>query len=166
MIYSEKIKETMILSNEYALSKFDEIGFPLCEHIYEVANFLLSEDQIVVALLFEFVNEEGFFNKISNFNFNDNVVSALKCFINGDDYLEKIKHNEIASKILVKSILITLDKNKATNRLSEENIRDKKILLEKLGYKKEKSKDYRKDKDKYFEYYDDIKSHRHKVYDW
>lgn len=32
--------------------------------------------------------------------------------------------------------------------------------------KKKTNKDTQKFKDKYFEYYDDVKSHTHKIYDW
>jgi len=32
--------------------------------------------------------------------------------------------------------------------------------------KKKKSKETQKFKEKYFDYYDDVKSHTHKIYDW
>lgn len=54
-----------------------------------------------------------------------------------------------------------MQQNKTENKTKKEN---KKVITKKLDPKAQR--EYDKLKQKYFDYYDDVKSHTHNVYDW
>ena len=170
MIYTKNVIKCINFAEKYAKDLKDEADLPLFQNILHIAEHSTSEAETIVSLLFAFVmKDKKYLDDIRWLNLGEVIEKALILFVNDEkdyfEYIKSIKLDNIACVVMKKNLKQLLDKTRYINGINEEDEKKYRKSLEILSVGGDK-KDYRKEKDKYFEFYDDLKSHRHRVYDW
>lgn len=97
MLYTENVKEALIVANEKLKNTISVYGVPEMVHCVETLLRLKTEEEIIVSLIMN--------TDVNKFNENKKIKSALKLlrknYNNIDDYVESIKANTIARNVLI-----------------------------------------------------------------
>ena len=132
MLYSEKIKEAMLLSFYAHKGQVDRGGMPYFHHPLHLAEQMQTEDEVITALLHDVVEDTYItFEQLSSMGFSDTVIEALKLLTRTEDvkYMDYVKR--IAGHPVAKNVKIAdLKHNMDISRLPEEE-RDEMSSLQK-----------------------------------
>ncbi len=127
MIYTEMTKKALRLSFDAHKDQVDKSGIPYVYHPFHLAEQMVSEETVTVALLHDVVEDTNYtIEDIIAMGFPKSVTDALALMTHDKaipymDYVAKIKSNPIAKAVK----LADLRHNSDTSRL--ENI-DEKVL--------------------------------------
>ncbi len=120
MLYSEQIKLAMNIAYKSHNGQLDKNGYPYIAHPLHLAEAMSCENSTIVALLHDVVEDTDVtFDEIISFGFCDDVVRALKLLTHEKDvdyfeYIEKIKGNELATKVKIEDLKHNSDLSRLT----------------------------------------------------
>lgn len=174
MIYSKKIMQAMRIAYNAHHGQLDKEDVPYIFHPAHVAEKMTSENATIVALLHDVVEDTNLsLQDLEKEGFDSEVYEAIELLTHDEkvpymDYIKKIKDNKLAREVKIADLLHNSDKTRDDTNSERTKKRNEKYAeaLKELDYLPHATNEIRKQKDKYFEFYDDLKSHRHKVYDW
>lgn len=105
MIYNELTKKAMRISFEAHKNQTDKNGMPYIFHPIHLAEQMIDEKTICVALLHDVVEDTDItFDQLEKEGFSKEVIDALKLMTHDDsvpymEYIKSIKTNKIASAV-------------------------------------------------------------------
>lgn len=135
MIYTNLTKQALKLCFEAHKEQKDKSGMPYVFHPFHLAEQMIDEATIVVALLHDVVEDtDTTFEDLEKQGFGEEIISALKLLTHNDDtpymdYVAEIKSNKIATAVK----LADLRHNSDLTRL---DVVDEKALKRKEKYEK------------------------------
>jgi (p)ppGpp synthase/HD superfamily hydrolase len=128
------IKTALEIAIKVHEGQLDKGGNPYIGHPIFVANKMQTTNEIVVALLHDVCEDsEVTFDNLEKSGFSSEIVSAIKAItkIKGEkygDYLERVKHNKIASLVKIEDMKHNSDLSRLKS-LSEEDLKRKEKYL-------------------------------------
>jgi len=105
MIYTEMTKKAMRIAFEAHKNQFDKSGMPYIYHPIHLAEQMVDEDTVCVALLHDVIEDTDWtLEEITKQGFDEKVMNALELMTHADEipymeYVEKIKSNLIARTV-------------------------------------------------------------------
>ena len=111
MIYSPMINKAMKIAYKAHHGKTDRAGVPYIFHPIHIAEQMIDEDSIIVALLHDVVEDTDItIDKLKSEGFNDRIIDAL-CYLTHDKemdymtYINLITRNDIARKVKLADLM-------------------------------------------------------------
>lgn len=135
MIYTEMTKKALKLSFEAHKEQVDKSGMPYVYHPFHLAEQMVTEETIIVALLHDVVEDTDYMlEDIRNMGFSDSVIDALALMTHEKsvpymEYVAKIKTNSITTAVKIADL-------KHNSDLSRLDVVDEKALERAEKYKK------------------------------
>ena len=105
MIYTEQTKKALKLCFDAHKNMLDKSGMPYVFHPFHLAEQMISEDTVTVALLHDVVEDTDYtFEALRSMGFSETVMEALELLTHDAgipymDYVAEIKKNPIAKEV-------------------------------------------------------------------
>ncbi|MBR1738351.1 MAG: bifunctional (p)ppGpp synthetase/guanosine-3',5'-bis(diphosphate) 3'-pyrophosphohydrolase [Firmicutes bacterium] len=118
MKYSKDICKALKIAYKAHEGQTDKCGMPYIFHPFCVAEQLEREDEIITALLHDVAEDTDIgIEELRNEGFDEKVIRALELLTRDKDtpyfdYVEKIKENEIASKVKIADLKHNSDRSR------------------------------------------------------
>ena len=133
MIYTIATKKALKLCFDNHKNQVDKGGMPYVFHPFFFFMHMDDEDSVCVALLHDIVEDTSVTtDDLEKMGFNTNVINAIKLLTHTDlpyfDYIEKISHNKIATKVKLKDLYHNSMIERLDNPTEKDLIRREKYL--------------------------------------
>lgn len=118
MIYTEMTKKALKLCFEAHKDQTDKSGMPYVFHPFHLAEQMQDEESTVVALLHDVVEDTDYtLNDLKALGFCDKVIEVIALLthepeVSYEDYLRRIKTNELAKTVKYADIKHNSDKTR------------------------------------------------------
>ena len=131
MIYTNNTKKAIIIAYNAHMGQNDKFGIPYIFHPMHLAELMDTEEECIVAILHDVVEDTDITFEYLEKEFSDTIVEAIKLLtrdksIPYDEYIMKLKDNEIAKKVKLADLLHNSNVNRLTQITEKDIIRNHK----------------------------------------
>lgn len=117
MINTKLTRKAMIIAYEAHKNQVDKSGVPYIYHPIHVAEQMDTENECIIALLYDVVEDTNVTFKQLEEVFSKEIIDILKLLtreenIEYDEYIKRIKNNSIACKVKIADLTHNLDKTR------------------------------------------------------
>ncbi len=132
MIYNKEINKAIKLAYEKHQGQFDKNGLPYVFHPWHLAEQMIDEDSIIVALLHDILEDtDTSVTDLVAMGFKKEVIDTLVILNHHEDtdyfeYIKMIAQNELAKKVKLADLYHNADLTRLDNVSEKDLIRSKK----------------------------------------
>ncbi len=132
MIYNKEINKAIKLAYEKHQGQFDKNGLPYVFHPWHLAEQMIDEDSIIVALLHDILEDtDTSVTDLVAMGFKKEVIDTLVILNRHEDtdyfeYIKMIAQNELAKKVKLADLYHNADLTRLDNVSEKDLIRSKK----------------------------------------